>query len=176
MTRLASEELIEATPQRGFRVRPLSVEHLRDLTWVRVQLESLALRESIAKGDVSWEADLVAAHHRLAVTPTYFEDGTGNLEWLTAHSGFHCRARGAQRAVRSSNGSGVSSTTRPSCTACGRATSRTIPIVSTSTTSTERSSKPRWPATRTGGRSVDPTLETTAHHLEAIAPDVNLVS
>ena len=89
VTRLASEDLVEATPQRGFRVRPLSVEHLQDLTWVRVQLETLALRESIAKGDVTWEANLVAAHHRLAVTPTYFEDGTGNLEWLTAHSGFH---------------------------------------------------------------------------------------
>ena len=89
VTRLTSEELVEATPQRGFRVRPLSVEHLQDLTWVRVRLETLALRESIAKGDVSWEADLVAAHHRLAVTPMYFEDGTGNLEWLTAHSGFH---------------------------------------------------------------------------------------
>lgn len=89
VTRLASEELVEATPQRGFRVRPLSVEHLQDLTWVRVQLETLALRQSIAKGDVSWEADLVAAHHRLAVTPMYFENGAGNTDWLSAHGAFH---------------------------------------------------------------------------------------
>jgi DNA-binding GntR family transcriptional regulator len=89
VTRLASEELVEATPQRGFRVRPLSVEHLQDLTWVRVQLETLALGESIAKGDVSWEADLVAAHHRLAVTPMYFENGAGNTDWLAAHGAFH---------------------------------------------------------------------------------------
>jgi DNA-binding GntR family transcriptional regulator len=89
VTRLASEELVEATPQRGFRVRPLSLDHLRDLTWMRIQLETLALRESIAKGDISWEAELVAAHHRLAVTPMYFADGTGNTEWLTAHSAFH---------------------------------------------------------------------------------------
>ncbi len=92
VTRLATEELVEATPQRGFRVRPLSIEHLQDLTWSGSSCESLALRESIAKGDVSWEADLVAAHHRLAVTPTYVEDGTGNLDWLTAHSGFHAAA------------------------------------------------------------------------------------
>jgi len=89
VTRLASEDLVDASPQRGFRVRPLSVEHLHDLTWVRIQVESLALRESIAKGDVSWEADLVAARHRLAVTPMYFENGTGNPDWMAAHGGFH---------------------------------------------------------------------------------------
>ena len=89
VTRLASEDLVEATPQRGFRVRSLSLDHLHDLTWMRIQLETLALRQSIAKGDISWEADLVAAHHRLAVTPMYFDDGTGNTEWLTAHGVFH---------------------------------------------------------------------------------------
>jgi len=89
VTRLASEDLVEATPQRGFHVCSLSLEHLHDLTWMRIQLETLALRQSIAKGDVTWEAGLVAAHHRLAVTPMYFEDGTGNVEWLMAHAGFH---------------------------------------------------------------------------------------
>ena len=89
VTRLASEDLVEATPQRGFRVRSISVEHLRDLTWVRTQVETLALRQSIAKGDVTWEANLVAAHHRLAVTPMYFEDGRGNTDWMAAHGAFH---------------------------------------------------------------------------------------
>jgi DNA-binding GntR family transcriptional regulator len=89
VTRLASENLVEATPQRGFRVRSISLDDLHDLTWVRIQLETLALRESIANGDVSWEADLVAAHHRLAVTPAYLEDGTGNEEWMAAHGAFH---------------------------------------------------------------------------------------
>lgn len=88
-TRLASEDLVEASPQRGFRVRPVSLEDLRDLTWVRIQLETLALRESIAKGDVSWEADLVAAHHRLSVTPMFLDDGTGNTDWMAAHGAFH---------------------------------------------------------------------------------------
>jgi DNA-binding GntR family transcriptional regulator len=89
VTRLASEDLVEATPQRGFRVRSISLEHLRDLTWVRVQLETLALRQSIAEGDVSWEANLVAAHHRLSVTPMFFEDGRGNTAWMAAHGAFH---------------------------------------------------------------------------------------
>jgi DNA-binding GntR family transcriptional regulator len=89
VTRLASEDLVEATPQRGFRVRSISIDHLHDLTWVRVQIETLALRQAIAKGDITWEANLVAAHHRLAVTPTYFEDGTGNTDWMAAHGAFH---------------------------------------------------------------------------------------
>jgi DNA-binding GntR family transcriptional regulator len=89
VTRLASEDLVEATPQRGFRVRPISLDHLHDLTWVRVQVETLALREAIARGDVTWEANLVAAHHRLAVTPTHFEDGSGNTDWMAAHGAFH---------------------------------------------------------------------------------------
>ena len=89
VTRLASEDLVEATPQRGFRVRSISLEHLRDLTWVRTQVETLALRQSIAKGDVTWESNLVAAHHRLAVTPMYFDDGRGNTEWMAAHGAFH---------------------------------------------------------------------------------------
>jgi GntR family transcriptional regulator, carbon starvation induced regulator len=89
VTRLASEGLVEATPQQGFRVRSLSLADLRDLTWVRVQFETLALRESIARGDVTWEANLVAAHYRLAVTPVYLDQETGNPDWMAAHGGFH---------------------------------------------------------------------------------------
>ena len=89
VTRLASEDLVEATPQRGFRVRSISIGHLRDLTWVRIEIETLALRQSIAKGDITWEANLAAAHHRLSVTPMYFEDGSGNTEWMAAHGEFH---------------------------------------------------------------------------------------
>lgn len=65
MTRSASERLLHVIPQQGFSVYPLSVPDLVDLTRVRVELEALALRESIAVGDVSWESDVVAAHHRL---------------------------------------------------------------------------------------------------------------
>jgi DNA-binding GntR family transcriptional regulator len=42
VTRLASEDLVEATPQRGFGVCSLSLDHLHDLTWMRIQLETLA--------------------------------------------------------------------------------------------------------------------------------------
>jgi len=94
VTRLASEDLVEATPQRSYRVRAISLTDLRDLTWMRIQIESLALRQSIANGDVTWESNLVAAHHRLAVTPMYFEDGTGNRDWMAAHGAFHAALAG----------------------------------------------------------------------------------
>ena len=35
------------------------------------------------------EAERLPAHYRLAVTPMYFEDGTGNEEWMAAHGAFH---------------------------------------------------------------------------------------
>jgi DNA-binding GntR family transcriptional regulator len=89
VTRLASEELVEATPQQGFRVRRLSVDDLLDITWVRVQLETMALRASIANGDLAWEASLVGAHYSLAATPVHHPDGTLNTNWMTAHSAYH---------------------------------------------------------------------------------------
>jgi DNA-binding GntR family transcriptional regulator len=98
VTRLASEDLVVATPQRGFRVRSLSLDDLRDLTGVRIQIETIALRESIAKGDVDWEANLVSAHHRLAGTPTQLDDGTPNVGWMAVHGAYHtalCAAAGS---------------------------------------------------------------------------------
>jgi DNA-binding GntR family transcriptional regulator len=98
VTRLASEDLVVAAPQRGFRVRSLSLDDLRDLTWVRIQVETLALRESIAKGDVDWEADVLSAHHRLAGTSTQLEDGSPNLGWMAVHGAYHtalCAAAGS---------------------------------------------------------------------------------
>jgi DNA-binding GntR family transcriptional regulator len=89
VTRLASERLLEAIPQIGFRVRVLSIEDLVDLTRVRIEIETLALRDSIANGDLEWEAQLVAAHHALAATPTITDEGAQNLEWLTRHRAFH---------------------------------------------------------------------------------------
>jgi DNA-binding GntR family transcriptional regulator len=89
VTRLASERLLEAIPQVGFRVRVLSIEDLVDLTRVRIDIETLALRESLARGDVEWEAQLVAAHHALAATPTITDEGMQNLEWLARHAAFH---------------------------------------------------------------------------------------
>ena len=88
VTRLASEGLLHATPQSGFRVPTLSGEHLADLTWARCHIEGLTVGESITYGDTDWEANLVAAHHVLSVTAPLSGDGI-NPAWMNAHRRFH---------------------------------------------------------------------------------------
>lgn len=69
LSRLTSEGLVQARPQRGFRVTPISAEDLRDLTAARIEIEDLCLRHAIAAGDVRWEARIIAAFHQLSRTP-----------------------------------------------------------------------------------------------------------
>jgi GntR family transcriptional regulator, carbon starvation induced regulator len=88
VTRLASEELVEAIPQQGFRIRFTSASDLLDLTWVRAEIESLALRASIERGDLNWECAVVSAHHKLSSTKMKI-GGKWNPEWATAHGEFH---------------------------------------------------------------------------------------
>ncbi len=88
VTRLASEGLLESTPQSGFRARTLSHQHLSDLTWARCEIEGLTVRESVTHGDTEWEASLLAAHHVLSATPPHI-DRTVNPAWMTAHRRFH---------------------------------------------------------------------------------------
>ena len=77
LSRLTSEGLVVAEPQRGFRVAPISVEELNDVTTVRIQLEELCLDRAIAVGNVGWEAHLVAAYHA-SLAPQSANRGTSN--------------------------------------------------------------------------------------------------
>src|SRR5271156_3357711 len=43
LTRLTEQGLLIATPQRGFRVRDLSIQDIAELTETRIQVESIAL-------------------------------------------------------------------------------------------------------------------------------------
>lgn len=67
--RLAAEGLVTIEDQRGFRVASVSRADLLDLTRTRQQIESLALRASIQRGDASWENEVTAALHRLLRVP-----------------------------------------------------------------------------------------------------------
>ncbi|MET9328050.1 GntR family transcriptional regulator [Tsukamurella sp. NPDC003166] len=89
LTRLAERGLVIAMPQRGFTVSDLSVEGLQDLTRARTLIEAIALRESIADGDLTWESSVLAAHHRLQRTPMTGDDGRFNPDWSEAHRQFH---------------------------------------------------------------------------------------
>jgi DNA-binding GntR family transcriptional regulator len=65
LNRLSSEGLVLAEGQRGFEVSPVSRENLKEIAALRLLLESHALTQSFASGDVEWEGAVVAAHHKL---------------------------------------------------------------------------------------------------------------
>jgi DNA-binding GntR family transcriptional regulator len=91
LNRLAGERLVQVQPQFGFAVRELSAEDLIDLVDMRVTLESLALRRSIANGSVQWQSEVLAAHHRLSRAPLTTEGAPGELnrDWLLRHDEFN---------------------------------------------------------------------------------------
>jgi DNA-binding GntR family transcriptional regulator len=89
LTRLTEQGLLVATPQRGFRVRDLSIEDIGELTETRIQVESLALRLAVQRGDLQWETEILAAHHRLERTPVIRDDGTVSEDWSIHHRDFH---------------------------------------------------------------------------------------
>ena len=96
LSRLAGEGLVQAAPHYGFRVVDFSVEDITDLTRVRALVEGAALRQSIGNGDLGWETDLVAAHHRLAGTPmTVGSPAELNPDWVQAHHAFHAATMSA---------------------------------------------------------------------------------
>jgi DNA-binding GntR family transcriptional regulator len=88
LSRLSERGLVQANPQRGFIVTPLSVGDLLDLTRTRVLIETLALRESIRHGDLAWEGRVLASHHTLDRTPIVTGQHV-NPAWVQAHRVFH---------------------------------------------------------------------------------------
>lgn len=86
---LISDALVVSQGQRGFRVAPMSLEDFRDITETRVMLECEALRQSIALGDEAWEADLLAAFHRLSRAEEKLADSNSREEWEERNRIFH---------------------------------------------------------------------------------------
>lgn len=66
LNRLSSERLVLAEGQRGFEVSPVSSKNLKEIAALRQLLESHAIEQSFASGDVEWEGHVVAAHHKLS--------------------------------------------------------------------------------------------------------------
>jgi DNA-binding GntR family transcriptional regulator len=91
LSRLSAEGLVVAEPQRGFRVSPVSLEDLTDLTATRIDIEGLCLSRSIEQGGVDWETAVVASIHRLSRTPYWAGGDERRLSeaWATAHNEFH---------------------------------------------------------------------------------------
>jgi GntR family transcriptional regulator, carbon starvation induced regulator len=97
LNRLSAEELVNREEQRGFRVAPMSLADLAELTKTLCWITELALRESIRNGDQAWEESVVLEAHRLARVPREGEDGYAsfNPEWEERHRAFHLALIGA---------------------------------------------------------------------------------
>lgn len=101
LSRMVSEQLVVSRDQRGFTVAPLSIADLEELTDLRCEIEAIALRRSVERGDVDWEANLLAAAHRMrSLQMKLDQDKSLRPEWAEAHALFHTAlvaACGSQR-------------------------------------------------------------------------------
>jgi len=91
LSRLVADGLVQASDQRGFRVSPVSRADLEDVTHTRIDIEGLALRRSIARGDQLWLDAVEREFTALSAIP--FEDPNdpeaNNEPWLKRHRSFH---------------------------------------------------------------------------------------
>jgi GntR family transcriptional regulator, carbon starvation induced regulator len=92
LSRLSAEELVQPDAQRGYRVAQVSISELMDILETQKTLEILALRLAITHGDDAWEAQIVAAHHRLARVESRraLDDSEGwAQDWELRHREYH---------------------------------------------------------------------------------------
>ncbi|MCM2341534.1 GntR family transcriptional regulator [Rhodoferax sp.] len=85
---LVSDALVTAEGQRGFRVAPISLTDLEDLTNTRVMLETEALRQSIRHGDAQWETALSHSYDLLSKTEMDLAESGSDL-WERRNKAFH---------------------------------------------------------------------------------------
>ncbi len=95
LMRLASEDFVILENNKGFRVAPVSPEELIDITTVRCEVEAIALRMAMEKGDVRWESTIVAKQHELSRVPLLNSEGAFSNEWNAANEALHAAMRAA---------------------------------------------------------------------------------
>lgn len=88
LSRLVSDALVTSEGQRGFRVTPISLADLEDVTNTRVMLETEALRQSVRHGDAQWEAALVQSFELLSKTEVDLAE-SGSDRWERRNKAFH---------------------------------------------------------------------------------------
>lgn len=88
ITRLVSDALAVAEGQRGFRVAPIALEDLHDLTQLRLHIEIDALRQSIRKGDDAWRARLQQVFDELSAIEQPIQ-AENHARWEQLNARFH---------------------------------------------------------------------------------------
>lgn len=91
LSRLVAEGWVEAQERRGFRVAPVSIPELRDITISRIEIEKIALRQSITLGGAEWEEKIRLTYKNLSDVPRASPGDPGPLfaTWTDLHQKFH---------------------------------------------------------------------------------------
>lgn len=93
LSRLLVDNLVTSEGQRGFRVAPVSLKDFREISELRILLETQAIRESLAQGDDEWENRVVAAAHQLAKVEKAMSERRREedyvQEWEARNADFH---------------------------------------------------------------------------------------
>jgi DNA-binding GntR family transcriptional regulator len=93
LTRLVGDRLVVLKPNRGFFMPTLSLAELGDITELRCVSEEFGIGLAIERGNISWESELIAAHHTLERTPYREDNEEAQLteDWNFAHQAFHAK-------------------------------------------------------------------------------------
>lgn len=91
LQKLSADQLVVTQGNRGFAVAPLVLSEFEDLNIARTSIEKEAIRLSVARGDNSWEANIVAAHYLLKKEDKRLvTDRNGVTDsWELANTAFH---------------------------------------------------------------------------------------
>jgi len=91
LSRLSSEGFVVSEENRGFRIPPVSLEDLRDVTNQRKLVECAALRAAIERADEEFESAVVASYYRLSRVEERLagKDPAVRAEWEQRHREFH---------------------------------------------------------------------------------------
>lgn len=89
LKRLVAEGLVVTEEPRGYRVAAVSRAHFADIVRTRKLVECLALRDAVQHGDDAWEAEVLAAHHRLSKFEARRWQPGDYEQWETWHRTYH---------------------------------------------------------------------------------------
>lgn len=89
LARLIPDGLVTFEDNRGYRVAPVSVSNLREITRLREEFETLALRQAIASAPPEWEGDVMRALHRLNTAERNAAEPATLERWEALHRDFH---------------------------------------------------------------------------------------
>lgn len=89
LARLIPDGLVIFEDNRGYRVAPVSVTDLREITRLREEFETLALRQATSVAPPEWERDVMRALHRLNTAERNPADPATLERWEALHREFH---------------------------------------------------------------------------------------